>query len=318
MKSEQDSRSVVVLAGGVGGARFGHGMQQVVAPGNLTMIVNTGDDFDHLGLRMCTDLDTVLYTLSERENPETGWGVRGETRNTLDALTAYGEDPWFMVGDRDFATHILRTRMLRGGETLTAVTQHLARQSGVPSRIVPMTDAIVATVIDTPDGPLDFQQYFVARRQTDDVVGIVFAGIEDAAPAPGAIDAIASADLIVIAPSNPLVSIGPILAVPGMRDALIAASAPIVGISPIVGGKALKGPADRMLQTLGHEPSATGVARLYSDLIDGYVIDTIDTGHRSELDAMHLDVIVTDTIMSNPDKRRHLAMTVLGTPWSAR
>lgn len=311
-------QSVVVLAGGVGGARFGHGMQRALAPGGLTMIVNTGDDFDHLGLRMCTDLDTVMYTLAGRENPETGWGVRDETTHTLDALAAYGHEPWFMVGDRDFATHILRTNWLRQGSTLSEVTHRLASASGVPSTIVPMTNSTVATVIETAQGRLDFQEYFVARRQADDVTGVVFDGIDAAVANPRALDAIERADLVVIAPSNPLVSIGPVLAVPGVAKAIRSASAPVVAISPIIGGKAIKGPADRMLQSLGHEVSALGVARIYRDLIDGFVIDNQDAHLADGIRELGIDVLVTDTIMSNPEKRSGLATVVLERVWNAR
>lgn len=310
-------RRVVALAGGVGGARLSHGLAARLAPGDLTVIVNTGDDFDHLGLRMCTDLDTVLYTLAGRENPETGWGVRGDTRHTLDALAAYGEDPWFLVGDQDFATHILRTKLLGAGHGLTAVTGHLAEASGVATDILPMTDALVATMIETPDGVRAFQEYFVARRQADDVTGVVFDGIEAARPAPGALEAIAGADLIVFAPSNPIVSIGPILAVPGLRNALQSSPAPKVAVSPIIGGKALKGPADRMLQTLGHEVSALGVARLYADLIDGFVIDILDEALAPAIESLGLQVLVTDTIMSDPAKRAALAGAILATDWRA-
>jgi LPPG:FO 2-phospho-L-lactate transferase len=302
---------VIALAGGVGGAKLSHGLQAVLPPGGLRVIVNTADDFDHLGLRMCTDLDTVLYTLANRENPATGWGIAGDTRTTLDALAAYGEDPWFMVGDQDFATHIFRTKELRAGRTLSVVTAALASASAVPTRILPMTDDVVATLVDTPTGRLSFQDYFVARRQADDVTGVVFEGIDSASPAPGVIDAIASADLLVFAPSNPIVSIGPILAVPGIRDAVAESPALKVAVSPIIGGKALKGPADRMLQTLGHEVSALGVARIYQGLLDWFVIDDADADLAPAIEGTGVRVHVADTIMSDPAKRAQLAAEIV-------
>jgi LPPG:FO 2-phospho-L-lactate transferase len=301
---------VVALAGGVGGAKLSHGLQSVLPPGELTVIVNTADDFDHLGLRICPDLDTVLYTLANRENPATGWGIAGDTRVTLDALAAYGEDPWFLVGDQDFATHIYRTKELRAGKTLSEVTAALASASGGPTHILPMTDDTVATLVDTPAGRLSFQDYFVARRQVDDVTGVAFNGIESAPPGPGVIEAIHSARLLVFAPSNPIVSIGPILAVAGIRDAVANSVALKVAVSPIIGGKALKGPADRMLQTLGHEVSALGVARIYEGLLDWFVIDDADANLAPAIEATGVHVHVTDTIMSDPAKRAQLAAEI--------
>lgn len=307
--------NVVALAGGVGGAKLSHGLAAGLPDSGLTVIVNTADDFDHLGLRMCADLDTVLYTLTNRENPVTGWGIDVDTRVTLDALTAYGEDPWFLVGDQDFATHIYRTARLRSGHTLTEVTRELAQTSGLTSTLLPMTNDSVATMIETPAGTLAFQDYFVARRQVDDVLAVTFQGIDDAIPAPGTLQAIGEAGLIVFAPSNPIVSLGPILAIPGMRDALGASPALKVGVSPIIGGKALKGPADRMLQTLGYEVSALGVARMYADLLDWFVVDTVDALLKPEIEALGLSVLVTDTIMSDKSKRARLAAKIIALRW---
>lgn len=309
----QDSpnRNVVALAGGVGGAKLSHGLAAVLPDSALTVIVNTADDFDHLGLRMCTDLDTVLYTLSNRENPATGWGIDGDTRVTLDALARYGQDPWFMVGDHDFATHIFRTARLRAGETLSQVTAQLAKASGISASVVPMTDNRVATLIETAAGRLDFQDYFVARRQQDEVLGVHFAGIDQALPAPGVIGAIADSELVVIAPSNPIVSIGPILAVAGVRQALETTSALRIGVSPIIGGKALKGPADRMLASLGHEVSSVGVARIYEGLLDLFVIDNTDSTLAPQIEALGMAVLITDTIMSDRGKRAALARSIL-------
>ena len=308
-------RNVVALAGGVGGAKLSHGLAATLPVGALTVVVNTADDFDHLGLRMCTDLDTVLYTLANRENPATGWGIEGDTRVTLDSLAAYGEDPWFLVGDQDFATHIFRTSRLGSGATLTDVTAQLATGSGVKSTILPMSDDPVATVIETPTGTLAFQDYFVARRQTDDVLSVAFEGASSATAAPGVIESLANAALLVFAPSNPIVSIGPVLAVPGIREAVTNSAALKVAVSPIIGGKALKGPADRMLQTLGHEVSALGVARIYQGLIDWFVIDNVDIELKSEIQALGIQVLVTDTIMSDRSKRARLGAEIINLKW---
>src|ERR671913_774784 len=229
------------------------GLQAALPSGALTVVVNTADDFELYGLRISPDLDTVMYTLAGIGDPVNGWGVAGDTRNTLAAIARYGHEPWFLLGDQDFATHILRTERLRAGTPLSAVTTELSRALGIPTRIIPMTDDRVATLIDTPAGRLEFQDYFVGRRQSDDVLGVVFAGIEQATAHPDALAAIREAAAVVIAPSNPIVSVAPILATPGLGDALVDALAPIVAVSPIVGGHALKGPAAQMLATLGHE-----------------------------------------------------------------
>ncbi len=302
---------IVVLAGGVGGAKMAQGLQAALPPGALTTIVNTADDFDLYGLRICPDLDTVMYTLAGIADPVNGWGVAGDTRNTLDAIARYGEEPWFLLGDQDFATHVLRTERLRSGKSLSDVTGELAAALGVPGPIVPMTDDRVATLIDTPAGRLEFQEYFVARRQSDDVLGVVFAGMDDARAHPGALAAIQEAEAIVIAPSNPIVSVGPILATPGIRAALDDADAPIVAVSPIVGGRALKGPAAQMLATLGHEVSALGVARLYADLVDGIVIDAVDRDLAADIEELGPRVLVTETVMGGEEDRRRLASEVL-------
>lgn len=305
------SPRVTALAGGVGGAKLAQGLQRALAPGDLTVVVNTADDFDHYGLRISPDLDTVLYTLAGLANPVTGWGIEGDTYHTLDAIAAYGRDPWFKLGDRDFATHILRTEWLRAGATLTDVMAELAGVLGIPSRILPMTDDPVATLVETPAGLLEFQDYFVGRRQTDDVTGVVFAGIETAVLPQGVSDALTSADVIVFCPSNPIVSIGPLLAVTGLRDALARSAAPIVAVSPLVGGKALKGPADRMLATLGHEVSSVGVARIYAGVIDGLVIDTVDRDLTRSIEDLGIEVLVTGSIMGGPEDRERLANETL-------
>ncbi len=303
---------IVALAGGVGGAKMAQGLQAALPPGDLTVVVNTADDFDLYGLHISPDLDTVMYTLAGIADPVNGWGVAGDTRNTLDAIARYGQNPWFLLGDQDFATHVLRTERLRAGIPLSAVTEELSTALGIRGRILPMSDDRVATLVNTPAGILEFQDYFVARRQSDDVLGVSFAGIERAVAHPKALAAIAEADAVIVAPSNPIVSIGPILEMPGVRAALDATPGPIVAVSPIVGGRALKGPAAQMLATLGHEVSAVGVARLYADLIDGLVIDEVDRDLLLEIELIGPRVLIAGTVMGGEDDRRRLATEVLG------
>lgn len=303
---------ITALAGGVGGAKMAHGLAQAAEPGTLRVVVNTADDFDLYGLRICPDLDTVLYTLGGIANPETGWGIAGDSYATLEAMKRYGEEPWFLLGDQDFATHILRTERLARGMTLTSVMADLAVGLGVHGAILPMTDDRVATIIETPEGELPFQDYFVRRKQQDIVTGVRFEGIEDARPTAAVLDAIERADLIVICPSNPIVSIGPILALPGIRQALRATAAPVVGVSPIIAGKALKGPADRMLGSLGHESSALGVARVYGDILDGFVIDQQDREQAGAIEAeTGVRVLAAQTVMGDAADRARLARDVV-------
>lgn len=303
---------ILALAGGVGGAKLADGLYRSLAPDALTIVVNTGDDFDLYGLRISPDADTVLYTLAGLANPETGWGIAGDTFATLDMLRRYGEDTWFMLGDRDFATHIQRTRWLREGKTPTEVASALATSLGVRARLLPMSDAAVATRVNTPAGELAFQDYFVRRHHNDEVLGVRFEGIADAQATQPLRDAIDQAETIVFCPSNPIVSIGPILAVAGVRDLIRQARAPRVAISPIVGGQALRGPADRMLAGLGDEVSAFGVARLYADVLDGMIIDSADASLAGRIrDELHLDVHVTDTVMRTQSDRLRLAQEAL-------
>jgi LPPG:FO 2-phospho-L-lactate transferase len=302
---------IVALAGGVGGAKMAQGLQAALPPGDLTVVVNTADDFELHGLCISPDLDTVIYTLAGIADPVNGWGVAGDTRNTLDAIARYGQEPWFLLGDQDFATHILRTERLRAGTPLSVVTTELSGALGIRNQIVPMTDDRVATLIDTPVGRLEFQDYFVARRQSDDVLSVTFAGMEQATAHPDALAAIREADAVVIAPSNPIVSVAPILATPGVREALADTLAPIVAVSPIVGGHALKGPAAQMLATLGHEVSALGVARLYADLIEGFVVDFVDRELAPAVELVGPRVLVTATVMGDEAGRRRLASEVL-------
>jgi LPPG:FO 2-phospho-L-lactate transferase len=302
---------VCALAGGVGGAKLAAGLQDVLRPGELTVVVNTADDFELWGLRICPDLDTVMYTLAGIANPQTGWGVEGESFGALDMLASYGEETWFKLGDRDLATHVLRTARLRAGETLTEIMASLTSALGVRSSILPMCDEPVATVLDTPDGPLEFQEYFVRRGQRDEVIGVELRGIESARPTDAVSRALAAADVVVLCPSNPVVSIGPILAVPGMQEALAASRAPKIAVSPLIGGRALKGPADRMLDTLGYEVSATGVARIYEGLVDGMVVDGVDAGERGGIEALGMQVLTTDAVMRDAEDRARLAAQVL-------
>lgn len=302
---------VVALAGGVGGAKLAAGLQDALPDGGLTVVVNTADDFDLWGLRICPDLDTVMYTLSDFANPVTGWGVRKESFNSLGMISVYGEDCWFKLGDKDLATHVLRTNRLREGASLTKVTAGLSEALGARARILPMCDEPVATVLDTREGPMEFQVYFVRRGQKDDVRGVELRGLEDARITESVAEALGGADLILLCPSNPIVSIGPVLAVPGMRKALEASSAPKVAVSPIIGGRALKGPADRMLSSLGHESSATGVARIYEGLIDAMVVDLVDTGERAGIEALGMQVLETEAVMLDAEDRTRLARETL-------
>ncbi|PFG39160.1 LPPG:FO 2-phospho-L-lactate transferase [Georgenia soli] len=304
----RDDRSVTLLAGGVGGAKLAQGLDR--ATDDLTVVVNTGDDAVIYGLSVSPDLDTVMYTLAGTANPETGWGIAGDTFATLEAMARLGEDTWFRLGDRDLATLVLRTARLRAGAPLSATTAELAAALGVRARLLPMTDDAVATFVDTPAGRLEFQDYFVRRRHEDEVLGIVLGGIEEARPAPGVLDAL-DADVVVIGPSNPFVSIGPVLAVPGVRERLASSRARRVAVSPIVGGRALKGPAAAMLGAMGHEVSALGVARLYAGLADVYVLDESDRDLAPAVGELGMAALVTRTVMGGPEDRERLARELL-------
>ncbi|MEV0892046.1 2-phospho-L-lactate transferase [Promicromonospora sp. NPDC050262] len=309
--------NVTLLAGGVGGARLAHGLDLALgaAPTGkpasaLTVVVNVGDDTELHGLDISPDIDTVLYTLAELNDEERGWGLRGESYATLTALKDLGEDTWFTLGDRDLATHIVRTARLRRGEPLSAVTAHLAASMGVRPRVLPATDDRLATLVDTPSGRLGFQEYFVGRQHADAVLGLHFDGADAARPAPGVLGALA-AELVVLAPSNPFLSIEPLLAVPGVRQALTDAPGRRVAVSPIVGGQAIKGPAAQILESLGHEVSALGVARIYAGLVDVMVIDERDANLAGAVADLGLTVHVTDTIMGGPPGRERLARELL-------
>jgi LPPG:FO 2-phospho-L-lactate transferase len=302
---------IVGLAGGVGGAKLLQGLALALPDVALTAIVNTADDFELYGLHISPDLDTVLYTLAGLANPTTGWGIAGDTRVTLDAIARLGRDPWFILGDQDLATHILRSERLKAGTPLSAIMAEFASALGVSTTILPMTDDTVATMVDTPAGRLEFQEYFVHRHQEDDVLGVEFVGGADSSPAPGVLDAIAAAELLVLCPSNPIVSIGPILAVPGIREAIERASAPVVAVSPIVGGKALKGSAGKMMRELGKEVSARAVAGEYLRLIDGFVLDQVDAHLLQSVSSLGVRALATPAVMRTVDDRVALARTVL-------
>jgi LPPG:FO 2-phospho-L-lactate transferase len=302
---------IVALAGGVGGAKLAVGLYRALAPGELTLIVNTGDDAEMFGLRISPDLDTALYTLAGLVNQQTGWGLAGDTFAAMGMLERYGAPTWFRLGDRDLATHMVRTGMLREGRRLTEVTAHLAARLGVQATLLPMCDEPVATLIETPDGLLDFQEYFVHRRWDVPVSGIRLRGIETARPTREVRAALLAAEVVVVCPSNPVVSIGPILGVPGLADLLRALRVPRVAVSPIVGGQAVSGPAGRLMRAIGYEESVHGVAAFYRGLIDGLVIDYADAAERARLEADGLAVLVTGTIMHSADHRLALAREVL-------
>jgi len=301
---------VVALAGGVGGARLAHGLQQVLAPGELTVVVNTADDEEFHGLLVCPDHDTVLYTLAGLADRERGWGLAGETWAAAAMLERLGEQAWFRLGDRDLALHVHRTRRLREGTRLTEVNRGIQRALGAPTPILPMTDEPVRTRVRTPEGWLPFQDYFVRQGQVPDVLEVAFAGIEEARPTPEVTAALAGAQAIVLCPSNPFVSIGPILAVPGMRalvDAARARGVRAAAVSPLVGGRALKGPADRMALSLGAESSATGIARLYAGLIDALLVDGVDAAEAPAIAALGIEPVVGPTVMTDDASRAALA-----------
>jgi LPPG:FO 2-phospho-L-lactate transferase len=302
---------VTVLTGGVGGARFLRGLSSLTDPAALTVVGNTGDDDEFFGLHVSPDLDTALYTLAGVANPTHGWGVAGDTFACLDALGRQGAPTWFRLGDRDLAVHVRRTAWLHAGVPLSRVTARLARAHGVRVRLLPMSDDRVRTYVGTARGRLPFQAYLVRDRARHRVRRLTFAGARAARPAPGVLAALAQADLLVIAPSNPLVSIGPMLAIPAFRRALVRRRRPTVAISPLVGGDAVRGPLRRMLRGLGIAPTTASIARLYRDVIDALVIDRRDARAADAVRALGIRPIVTDTLMTTPGRARRLAAVVL-------
>lgn len=300
---------VSVLAGGVGGARMADGFARVMPPEDLAVIVNTGDDFEWHGLLVCPDLDTVMYTLAGIANPQTGWGIVGDTWRALEMLGRYGGETWFRIGDGDLATHVYRTFLWRQGMRLSEITDRLRRALGVPVAIWPMSDDPVRTIVDTEEGRLPFQEYFVRRGCAPRVRGFIWEGMERAQLSPEARAALEAADLVVIAPSNPYVSIGPILALPGVLELLERRR--VVAVSPILGGYALKGPAAKMMAELGEVPSALSVARRYRDFLDGFVLDRVDAALAPAVEAMGIRPLVTDTVILDPPARARLAEEIL-------
>jgi LPPG:FO 2-phospho-L-lactate transferase len=304
--------SVVALAGQIGGAKLADGLYRLRAQ-DLTVIVNTGDDFEHLGLHVSPDVDTLLYTLSGLNNDETGWGRAGETWSFLEELERLGLETWFRIGDRDVAVHVQRTRELRDGRSLTEITANLSRRLGARAAIVPMSDEPVRTVLDTDSGCLPFQEYFVRRRCEPVVRGIRFEGAEQARPSPALAGLLAAPDLdaVVICPSNPFLSIDPILSIPGLPAALAGRGVPVVAVSPVVGGAAIKGPTAKIMRELDIPVTPAAVAEHYRGLIDGFVVDRVDRAHAGPLERAGLTVAVTDTIMRTAADRRALADGVL-------
>jgi LPPG:FO 2-phospho-L-lactate transferase len=310
---------LVALCGGVGAARMLSGLVRVVPPADVTAIVNVGDDVVLHGLHISPDLDTVLYTLAGMDNRDTGWGVAGETWAVMDELARIGGEDWFRLGDRDLATHLFRTGRLQAGDTLSAVTAQLCARRGVTVRMLPVTDGALRTRVvlaePSPLGPagteVAFQDYFVRLRHDVAVSGVRFDGAPATRPAPGVLEALGNADTIVVCPSNPVVSIGPLLAVPGVRDALAARRAQVVAVSPIVAGAALKGPADRLMVELGTEASVVGVARLYAPWAGTLVVDVADASLAPDVEAEGVRCIVAPTVMSSPERAADLARVVV-------
>ncbi len=293
----------------MGGARLADGLAQVLPPENLTIIVNTGDDFEHLGLYICPDLDTVCYTLAGLANPATGWGRADETWQALESLGALGGPTWFRLGDRDLGLHLERTRRLRMGQNLSQVTRHFCRALGIAPTVLPMTDDATPTWVYTIEGELPFQEYFVRRQCQPQVTGFRFEGAERARPSPGVLEALNKADLVVICPSNPWVSIDPILAIPGVRPAVQARRA--VAVSPIICGETVKGPAGKMFLELGITPSALAVAKHYADLLAGFVLDREDENLVEQIHALQVQTLATDILMKTPQDRARLAKEVI-------
>ena len=307
--------NVVVLAGGFGGARMAHGFELLGDQVTTSVVVNTGDDLEVHGLHVSPDLDTVMYTLAGLANNETGWGVRDETWNASAMLERFGAPTWFRLGDRDLGTHIGRTARLGMGDSLTKVSALMSRPLGVRAALLPMSDDRVRTQIRTADGWLDFQDYFVKRHHDDDVLEVRFDGVEAATATDQVMAAIAAAQLIVVAPSNPFLSVAPILSVAGILDALRATAAPVIGISPIVGREAVRGPAAQIMRSLGADPSAAGIARYYTDtwpeLLDVLVIDDVDAAEAASVQATGLRAHVTGTLIGAENERRRLAQEIL-------
>ena len=301
--------SVVALAGGVGGAKLADGLAQVLPPEDLTIIVNTGDDFEHLGLYICPDLDTVCYTLAGIANPTTGWGRANETWHALEVMGELNGPTWFRLGDRDLGFHLERTRLRHEGKPLSWITNHFCRALGLRVKVLPMSDDSVPTWVYTSEGELSFQEYFVRRQCRPQVTGFRFSGVENAHPAPGVLESLQEADFIVLCPSNPWVSVDPILAIPGVQK--VVESHTVVGVSPIIGGKAVKGPAAKMYAELGIQPSAVSVAQHYGDLLTGFIMDVQDVHYVESIWCLGIEGLVTTTLMKTSQDRVRLAKDVI-------
>jgi len=302
---------IVVLTGGSGGAKFVDGLRRVVPPEDLTIIVNTGDDHDWWGLHVSPDLDSITYVLAGMLSTERGWGVRGDTFYCLQAMKELGEPVWFSVGDRDLATHVLRTKLLSSGRTLTEATQEIAQRLNLTSRILPMSNMRVETRVDTPSGEFSFEEYFVQRWYQDPVNAVRFAGAEASKPAPGVLDAIAGAQAVLLAPSNPVTSIGPILAVPGIRDALLRTPAPIVAVSPIIGCAAVSGPAATLMAAQRLDVSIAGIADAYSDFLDILIAHDTDAAIAQALSEGSFQVHCTNILLRSSEDRARVARFAL-------
>jgi len=304
---------IVALAGGVGGSKLVLGFSRVLPPDQLSIIGNTGDDIEVLGLRICPDLDTLTYTLSGRVNPQTGWGIGEDSFACLEALARLGAPSWFQLGDQDLATHLWRTLQLKQGESLTRVTANLCQSLGVEQNLLPMTDSYVPTHVLTDQGELHLQEYLVREACCPTVQAFKHTNIEKAHPAPGVAESIMAAQAVFLCPSNPFISMNPILAVPGLRKLLIATQASVIAVTPIVEGRALKGPAAKMLQELGYPVNPTSIARFYQDFLDGFVLDARDIQLREEIEALNITVITADTLMESVEDKIKLANRLLET-----
>ncbi|MFX0136001.1 MAG: 2-phospho-L-lactate transferase [Candidatus Hodarchaeota archaeon] len=302
---------IVVLAGGVGAARFLQGLVQIVNPKNLYVIVNTADDIELYGLSISPDLDIILYTLSGIVDDTQGWGIKNDTTNCLNMLKRYNQDTWFKLGDKDLATHIYRTQLLRSGLNLSEITEKLCQHLGVKVNLIPMTNQKVTTKIKTPSGIIHFEEFMIERKAQDKVLEIIYEGAEDANPTDGILDVINDAEGILISPSNPLVSINTILSIKQIRKALEQVNKPIIGISPIIGNKPVKGPLDKLMKGLGMEVSCVGVAKIYKNLIKTFIIDEIDRDRKKQIEELGINVIVTNTLMKNLQIKKNLAQITL-------
>jgi LPPG:FO 2-phospho-L-lactate transferase len=303
---------ITALAGGVGASKLLKGLAQRVDHDELNIVVNTGDDIELYGLHVSPDVDIVMYTLADIVDQTTGWGVKDDSVNCLEMLKNYGLEAWFRLGDKDLGTHIYRTHLMNKGFRLSEVTEKLCQALGLKMKILPMSDDKIKTMVVTDQGTMHFEEYLVKRCTQDKVFGVEFEGIEKSYAAKGVVESVLSSDTVVLCPSNPIVSIGPILAVPGVREALKQTRAKVVAVSPIVGGATIKGPADKLMRGLGHEVSACGVALLYRDFLDGIVIDTVDEAQKSQIEALGIKVAVTNTVMKTLQDKVELAKTVLG------